>query len=136
MARTMPRVHEIIMPAIRAEFPDAQVTSWVPDIDERTYPLINIRRLGGLSQHPDKLDLPVVEITVYHDKSLPDAENLYYDVREFLFRMVQRQTVTPAGYLHSYFETMGPTQFPSKFDASFRIQGLIQLGVRPPRATT
>jgi hypothetical protein len=131
----MPRVHEIIMPAIRAQFPDAMVTSWVPDIDAREYPLINIRRLGGLSKNPDLLDKPVVEITVYHDKSLPEAEDLYYDVREFLFYMVDRQIVTPAGYLHSYFETMGPTQFPSKFDASFRIQGLIQLGVRPPRAT-
>jgi hypothetical protein len=103
-------------------------------VDKRTYPLINIRRLGGLPVDVDLLDRPVVEMTVFARGSLPDAENLYYDARQVFFDMVENQTVTPAGYLHSFFETMGPTQFASKFDDTWRVQGLIQLGVRPPRA--
>lgn len=134
VVRRMPRVHEIIIPVLREEFPGVLISSWVPDVDKRTYPLINIRRLGGLPYDLDFLDKPVVEMTVYHKESLPAAENLYYDARQVLWDMVKRQTVTPAGHLHSFFETLGPTQFDSKFDDTWRIQGLIQLGVRPPRA--
>lgn len=134
VVRRMQRVHKVIMPILAAEFPDAMVTSWIPDIDKRTYPIINIRRLGGLPVNPDLLDRPVVEMTVYAKPSLPDAEELWYDARQVLYDMWKNQTVTAAGSISSYFETMGPTQFPSKFDDSWRVQGLIQLGVRPPRA--
>lgn len=131
--RKMPRVHDILLPHLKNEFPDVMFTSWVPHTSQREYPLVNIRRLGGLPVNVSRLDMPVVELTTYGDVDLGTTENLFYDVRQCLFDMVDQQIVTPAGYLHSYFETMGPTQFDSPYEDTWRVQGLIQLGVRPPR---
>ncbi|MBM7771978.1 hypothetical protein JOD54_002182 [Actinokineospora baliensis] len=75
--------------------------------------------------------MPVIEMTAYSRDGLIATENLYLDARQVLWDMVRDQTVTPRGYLHSYFETMGPSQFDSPYDDSWRIQGLIQLGLRP-----
>lgn len=131
--RRMPRVQEVVLPLLRARLdPTISVTSWVSDVDLRTYPIVNIRRLGGLPVDLNFLDRPVIEMTVYHDKGLVEAEDLFMDCRQVLQDAVDKQTVTPAGYLHSYFETMGPTQFDSPYDDTWRIQGLIQLGLRPP----
>lgn len=130
----MPRVQEVVLPILRAALPnDVMVTSWVPDVDRRTLPLVNVRRLGGITEHPDLLDLPVVEITSYHDENLEACEDLLMDARLAIYKAVQSQTLTSAGYLHSYFETLGPTQFDSPFEDSWRVQCLIQLGVRPRR---
>lgn len=132
--RRMPRVQEVVLPILRAELPDnVSVTSWIPDVDRRTLPLINIRRLGGISENPHLLDLPVIEITCYHGENLEACEDLLMDAREALYRAVQAQTLTDAGYLHSFFETLGPTQFDSPIEDSWRVQCLIQLGVRPRR---
>lgn len=131
--RRMPRVQSIILPVLREALPGVTIGSWYRDIDYRTFPIINIRRLGGVGADPKRLDLPVIEMTVYSQESLPAAENLYMDAREVLLDMVERQTVTPSGYLHSFTETMGPTPFDSPFEDSWRVQGLIQLGVRPLR---
>lgn len=131
--RRMPRVQEVVLPILRAALPDVMVTSWIPDIDRRTLPLVNVRRLGGITEHPTLLDLPVVELTAYHDDNLEACENLLLDAREAIYRAVEAQTLTDAGYLHSYFETLGPTQFDSPFEDSWRVQCLIQLGVRPRR---
>jgi hypothetical protein len=127
----MPRVQEVVIPVLRAALPGVMVTSWIPDVDHRTFPLVNVRRLGGLPRHVRLLDLPVIELTAYSRDGLIACENLYLDARTVLWDMVQHQTLTPHGYLHSYFETMGPTQFDSGFDDSWRVQGLIQLGLRP-----
>ena len=131
--RRMPRVQSIILPVLREALPGVTIGSWYRDIDYRTFPILNIRRLGGVGADPKRLDLPVIEMTVYSQESLPAAENLYMDAREVLLDMVERQTVTPSGYLHSFTETMGPTSFDSPFEDSWRVQGLIQLGVRPLR---
>jgi hypothetical protein len=132
--RKMPRVQEVLFPVLREEFPGVTVSSWVPQVDSRVYPIINVRRLSGISGFPDRLELPVIELTVYSRDGLVPAEDLYLDARLVIFNMVENQTLTPAGYLHSYFETMGPIQLDSPFDDSWRIQGLIQLGVRPLRS--
>lgn len=131
--RRMPRVQSIILPVLREALPGVTIGSWYRDVDYRTFPIINIRRLGGVGTDPKRLDLPVIEMTVYSQESLPAAENLYMDAREVLLDMVERQTVTPSGYLHSFTETMGPTPFDSPFEDTWRVQGLIQLGVRPLR---
>jgi len=107
------------------------ITSWIPDVDKRTFPLINVRRLGGLPVDVRRLDLAVIEMTAFSRDGIVGTENLYLDARTALWDAWDKQIVTPAGYIHSYFETMGPTQFDSPFEDTWRIQGLIQLGIRP-----
>ncbi|RJQ79977.1 hypothetical protein D5S17_09405 [Pseudonocardiaceae bacterium YIM PH 21723] len=129
----MPRIHDVILPVLREQLPGVQVVSWIPDVDHREYPILGIRRLSGLARDVRRLDLPVVEMTAYHRDGLVPCEDLYLDARQVLWDMVKNQTLTPAGYLHSFFETFGPSQFDSPFDDSWRVQGLIQLGLRPAR---
>lgn len=135
IVRRMPRVQAVVLPLLRARLdPSITVGSWIKDIDHgRTWPIINVRRLGGLPKDVDYLDKPVIELTAYSDVGLVETEDLYMDARQVLWDAWKLQTVVPAGYIHSYFETFGPTQFDSPYDDTWRIQGLIQLGLRPPR---
>jgi hypothetical protein len=135
VTRNIPRVQEVVIPLLRAGLdPGITVTSWIPDVDQRTYPIVNIRRLGGLPVDVDLLDRPVIEMTAYGDVGLVETENLYLDARQVLWDAWKSQTVVAGkGHIHSYFETLGPTQFDSPFDDTWRIQGLIQLGLRPIR---
>ena len=133
VVRMLPRVQEIILPVLREQLPGVKCGSWVEAADLRQMPLINVRRLGGLDKDLDYLGKPTIELTAYSADGLVGTEDLYLDARQVIWEMVQKQTVTPLGYLHSFFETMGPTQFDSPYDDTWRIQGLIQLGVRPPR---
>lgn len=129
------RVQAIVIPILRDALDGVTVTSWVPDIDHREFPMINVRRLGG-NRHPDQpnqLAMPVIEMSCYASTSLIDAENLYEDALEVLYDAVHQQVQTPKGYLHSIREAMGMTQFSSLYMDSWRVQGLLQLGVRPPR---
>jgi hypothetical protein len=132
--RKMPRVQAVILPVLRERIPGVTFTTWVPDVDYRDYPLVNIRRLGGLPIDVRRLDRAVVEITAYSRDGIIAAEDLYLDVRTVVWDMVQEQIVIPeVGHLCSYFETFGPTSFDSPFEDTWRVQGLIQLGIRPPR---
>jgi hypothetical protein len=132
---SFPRVQAVVLPILRNALPDTvKVGSWVEDIDYRWFPMINIRRIGG-ARHETRyndLALPVVEMTAFGIESLPETEELYEKALEALYEAVHRQTLTEAGYLHSIKETMGATQFSSLFQDSYRVQGLIQFGVRPP----
>lgn len=136
----MPRVQAVVLPLLRAcpALTGVKCGSWVEDIDFRDFPMLNIRRIGGARnpRFPTKLATPVIEMTAYGVVDLPTTETLFEDALEALYDAVERQTTTAAGYLHSIKETMGMTQFPSPFQDSWRVQGLIQLGVRPPRPTT
>lgn len=133
----LPRIQSVVLPILRADPRLSGVTmvTWVPDVDERTFPMINIRRIGGVrnAKQPTLYGRPVVEMTCYSDKNLIEAEQLYEDALEVLYDAVKHQTQTPAGYLQSIRETMGATQFSSLYTDSWRVQGLIQLGLRPPR---
>ncbi|WP_078344716.1 hypothetical protein [Mycobacteroides chelonae] len=136
----MPRVQKVVLPLLRAALvPDkaAKVGSWGEDIDFRVFPFINVRRVGGFRHEtrPEQLALPVIEMTAYGTDGLVETEELYEDALEALYRAVRHQTQTPNGYLHSIRETMGATQFDSPFQDSWRIQGLIRLGVRPPHSS-
>jgi hypothetical protein len=99
-----------------------------------------VRRIGGPrnQKRPLQLGYPVIELTTYTeapDGDLPTTEQLYEDTLEVLYEAVRKQTQTEAGYLHSISETLGATQFSSLFQDSWRVQGLIKLGIRPPRST-
>ncbi|QGJ90171.1 tail terminator [Mycobacterium phage SheaKeira] len=135
----MPRIQKIVLPILREALgDDVKVGSWVEDIDYRDFPMINIRRIGGIRnpKAPTVHSLPVIEMTCYSAESLIACENLYEDALDALYEAVRNQTQTPAGYLQSLYETMGATQFSSLYQDSWRIQGLIRLGIRKPRTTT
>ncbi len=129
----MPRVQALVIPLLREEFPDVQVTSWGADIDFRKFPILNIRRVGGVRHmtKPKQLDKSVIELSAYTTVGLPETEQLYMDALEVLYDAVAQQKIMDAGYLHSIKETMGMTQFSSLYMDSWRVQGLIALGVRP-----
>jgi len=131
----MSRIQSVVLPLLRDRLdPSVTVGSWMADVDHgREWPVINVRRLGGLPVDPQRLDKPVIELTAYTDVGLVDTEYLYLQAREILYEAWLNQTTTPAGYIHSYFETFGPTQFDSPYDDTWRIQGLIQLGLRPAK---
>ncbi|RYH28709.1 MAG: hypothetical protein EON54_23130 [Alcaligenaceae bacterium] len=130
------RVQRIVLPILRDHFgPEISCGSWVEDIDYRSFPLINVRRVGGFRSRklPKLGSQPVIELTVYGTEGLPETEELYEEALDVLYDAVKNQTLTDAGYLSSIFETMGATQFSSPFQDSWRIQGLIRLGIRPPQ---
>ena len=115
--------------------PDVNFTSWIPDIDYREYPLINIRRLGGTRDRdaPDWLDHPTIELTAFTDVGLPETEILYARALEALFEAQKQQIVTELGHVSYVREIMGMTKVSSLFQDSWRVQGLMQIGIRPPR---
>ncbi|QBP31047.1 tail terminator [Mycobacterium phage Refuge] len=134
---SLPRVQQIVAPLLRDGLPGVTITTWVPDIDWREFPMVNIRRIGGI-RNPDAPTLhtlPVIEMSAYSDEGLIECEELYEQALDVLYEAVRTQKSTPAGRLQSMYETMGATQFSSLYQDSWRIQGLIRLGVRSPRST-
>jgi hypothetical protein len=131
----IPRVQSIVLPILREALPGVKIGSWVEDIDYRSFPLLNVRRIGGVrhDRRPLDLGMPVIEMTAFGTASLPDTEQLYEDALEALHEAVRLQKLTEAGYLHSIKEKSGATQLSSLFQDSWRVLGLIQLGVRPPQ---
>lgn len=134
MAPKLSRVQKIVLPILRAAHPGVDFSSWGADVDIRTFPTVNIRRVGGTRnpKGPTIHGLPVIEMTAYTDEGLPETEDLYEECLETLFRARRLQTPTPAGYISSVKERMGGTQFSSLYMDSWRIQGLIELGIRRP----
>ena len=134
----LPRIQAIVLPILREALPGIKVGSWVEDIDYREFPMLNIRRIGGVrhDRKPLRLDMPVIEMTAFGSVGLPETERFYEDALEALYEAVRLQTLTEAGYLHSIKETMGMTQFSSLYMDSWRVQGLIRLGLRPPNYLT
>jgi hypothetical protein len=142
----LPRVAAIVLPILKTASLTGvygtigdNVFTWVPDVDYRRWPMVEVRRLGGTrnSKAPKLHSLPVIELTVYTktpEGGLPETEQLYEDALEALYDAVEKQTATEFGYLSSIKETMGSTQFSSPYQDSWRVQGLIQLGIRPPRS--
>ncbi|AQP30879.1 tail terminator [Rhodococcus phage AngryOrchard] len=137
-AKSVPRFQQVLLPILREGLgPGVAVRSWIDDIDQRTYPMVNIRRIGGTrdGNFPNKLDHPVVEITAYTDEGLIETEELYSQALDVLYAAQRKQILTPAGYITNITETMGMTQFSSLFIDTWRVQGLIRLGIRPLRTS-
>lgn len=134
---SFPRVQKVAAQILRGDsrLSGVTVTTWVPDIDYREFPMINLRRLGGIRnpKAPNVHSLPVIEMSAYSTEGLIECEELYDEALDVLFDAVRNGTQSPQGYLSSIFETMGATQFSSLYQDSWRIQGLIRLGVRKPR---
>lgn len=147
MSNALPRIQQVVLPILRGHddlldnvsvvpgIAPAKVGSWVENINLRDFPMVNVRRIGGARHEtrPKQLGFPVIEMTVYHTEGLVACERMYEVCLEQLYDAVKHQTQTPAGYLHSIKETMGATQFSSPFMDSWRVQGLIALGLRPAR---
>lgn len=134
VTRRIPRIQDVVLPILKAELPGVQVVSWVPDVADRVFPIVNVRRLGGLEVDVDMYDRAVIELTAYTDTNLADCENLCLDARQVLWDAWKKQTVvTGKGSIGSFFTTLGPTQFDSPYDDTWRVQTLIQLGLRPTR---
>jgi hypothetical protein len=128
----MPRVAAIVIPILRDAFPEAQVVSWMPAVGDRQYPVLKVRRAGGYPVDPTLLDRGTVELTSYGDVCFEDTEALLQKAQIVLWNAVGNQTVVPGvGYLHSYRQTFGITQFDSPYDNTWRVQSLIQFGFRP-----
>ena len=131
---SLPRIQALLLPTLRAALPGVTVGSWVEDIDYRSLPMINIRRIGGTRYKggPTLFGFSTVEMAAYGTVDLPTTETLYEDALTALYEAVNQQTVVvDEGYLHSIKETFGATQFSSLFQDSWRVQGLITFGVRP-----
>lgn len=138
ITRRMPRINDVLLPVLRDEladdWPELQVTSWIPNIDFRSYPLLNVRRIGGAPVDVDLFDHPVVEIAALSGPDLPTCEKLLLDARQVIWEMVRDQrVVNGVGYLHSYSEQLGPTQLESPADDIWRYQMTVSLGLRPTR---
>lgn len=134
---TMPRPQQIVVPLLREDprLDGVTVSTWIPDIDYRDFPLIHVRRIGGI-RNPSLPSLhasPIIELTAFSKESLIACEELYETALDVLYDAVHNQSQTDAGYLQSIYETMGATQFSSMFQDSWRVQGLIRLCVRRPR---
>lgn len=128
----MPRVAAIVIPILRDAFPEAQVVSWMPAVGDRQYPVLKVRRAGGYPVDPTLLDRGTVELTSYGNVCFEDTEALLQKAQIVLWNAVGNQTVVPGvGYLHSYRQTFGITQFDSPYDNTWRVQSLIQFGFRP-----
>jgi len=127
-----------VAPLLRADprLDGVTVTTWIPDVDYREFPMINVRRIGGIRNPKAPLlhYLPVIEMSAYTNDSLISCEELYETALDVLYDAVADQTPTDEGYLQSMYETMGATQFSSLFQDSWRVQGLIRLSVRGPRS--
>lgn len=156
VGRKMPKIEEVVLPILRAGLPShVTVVSWtpsvdyrtgapyIPDLDRKKYPMVKVRRMGGLAnqERPDLLDFAVIEVTTFSTATdsfylgYGGTEDLLLDAQYLIHKAIQNQTVIDGvGYLHSYFQTMGPIQLDSPFDDTWRWQSLIQLGLRPVRS--
>lgn len=139
MSASINRVQAVVVPILRADprLEGVTIVTWVPDVDFREFPMINIRRIGGIRNPKAPLlhSLPVIEMSVYTTKDLIQAEEIYETALDVLFEAEQYQTRTPAGCIQNVKETMGATQFSSLYQDSWRVQGLLRFAIRKPRST-
>lgn len=131
----------MVLPLLRADprLEGVKIGSWVEDIDYRTFPMINIRRIGGIRnlKAPRLHVMPVIEMSAYTDtansEGLIACEELYETALDVLYDCVEEQRQSLRGHIQSIYETMGSTQFSSLYQDSWRVQGLIRLSIRRPR---
>ena len=134
MAELPRRFQSLVIPILRDHLgPTVKVSSWVEEVDRRQFPMVNVRRIGGArDQKYTLLDVANIELTAYSKDGLVECENLYQDALLALYNAVRDQTVVPGkGHINSVLELMGMTQFGSLYSDSWRVQGVIELRIRP-----
>lgn len=132
----LPRIESVLLPILREGLPGVMVSTWAPDVDHRNYPLVNVRRAGDQDPDPELFGLATVELSAWTTEDLPTTEELYLDARWAIWQAVRKQTLTPAGFLHSYREILGPIPVDTQFDLTWRTIGILKLGFRPLRSYT
>jgi len=71
----MPRIQSVVIPLLRDELPSTvNVTSWIAQVADREFPILNVRRLGGLPVDVRLLDRAVIELTGYGAVNLEETE--------------------------------------------------------------
>lgn len=132
----MIRPQAVVLPILRAALPGVAVVSQLPDVDQRTLPMVIVRRAGGTRNVnlPSRHSNPAVELSAYSADGLVQAEELYDDALDALYAAVAAQTVVEgAGHLQSIKEAQGATQAASPFPDSWGVYGSIQLGLKAAR---
>lgn len=135
----LPMVQDIVIPLLQNKLipgKAAMVSDWKSDIANTDWPLILVKRLGGVrhATRPTQLAMPIIELSVFTKVDKYTTDRLYEDALDVLFDAVRLQTLSDAGYLHSMKELQGPIDVASPYEDSWRVQGLIQFGVRPPQS--
>lgn len=129
----MIRVQSVLLPLLKSALPGTSVVSVVPDIDYRSFPLVAVKRSGGVRNRnlPTGYARPVVELQAVSADGLIEAEELYEDALEALYAAVRAQTVVGSvGYLQSITEAQGATQTESPYPDTWSVSGSVEVGLR------
>ena len=130
----MIRPQAVVLPILRAALPGVAVVSVGPDVDYRTYPMVVVRRRGGIRNInlPRLFSLPVLELTAVSADGLVEAEELYGDALEALYAAVANQTVVPnvRGRLQSIPEAQEGSQARAEVPDTWAVTGSLRLGLR------
>ena len=130
----MIRPAEVVLPILRTALPGISVVTYFNDADHRRLPLVQVRPLGGVGhdRHPELLDVRVIELSAHTATDLAATEELWDSAWRALHKAWLRQTVVAdKGWICSIEKNMGATQSAPIFEDSWRVLGLIQLGLRP-----
>jgi hypothetical protein len=95
---------------------------------------VSVRRVGGTRHKTryNQLGLPVIDLAVFSDEGLVEAEELYEEALEALYAGVREHTpIQGVGYLHSLKGLRGLSGPVSPFPDTWMVQGALRLGLRP-----
>ena len=128
----LPRVAEILLPIIREAVPSAQVATVMPEVSHKDYPLILVRRVGGVAINMDLLDRVTVDIQVFHNGTMAEAEDIALAVRGSLWSAYRKQRVIAGkGHIGYFTEMSGPGSVASDIPGVWRYQALYSVRIRP-----
>lgn len=131
MATIPPRVSAVILPVLRESLPGVQVVSHVPEISDRSYPLLLARRNGGTAIDMELLDRCRVEFQVWHSESPGAAEDLALLARSSLLQAWKDQRVVGGASIGRISESGGPNFVRDPGDAAWRVQSSYEILIRP-----
>lgn len=131
MANVPPRVSAVIFPILREALPQTQVVSYVPEISDRSYPLLVARRSGGVAVDMELLDRCRVDIQVWHHEGMGAAEELALSARAALLQAWKQQRVIGGASIGRIVETSGPNHVRDPGDSAWRVQCSYELFIRP-----
>lgn len=122
----MIRVQPTVLEVLRTALPDeVTVVSVVPDVDYRSFPMVAVRRAGGVRNRnlPRLVSRPVVDLLAVSSVGLVEAEELYENVLDALFSAVGQR-------FQSVRESRGATGVDSPYPDSWAVEGSVEFGLR------